>query len=572
MASLLLGNPASGFIDWNDSAYRTRPYYGFYLQDDWKVSQRLTLNLGLRYDVQVPWLERFNRVTRGFDNQTKNPYSDAVLANWATIRTNWTACAGGDTAKCASGITPARAAQYPYPAPPAQLTGGFLFAGANGQPERQYDTDFTNIAPRIGVAYRIAQKTVLRAGAGVYYQSPTQTGVVVGFNQQTPYTASLDGLTPSSGLTGPYSLVNPFPNGLAQATGASLGLATNVGNGVSYDPSHFKIPRTYQYSFGFQRELPYGMLVEASFAGNYQLYINFGYNQNRWSLADNTAGFVDNTYLNLTLPNPFFGVLPVTSGFGASGTISRQNLLRPDPIFSDVTNNLLQNGHYRSDALQLKLDKRVLGGGNTGVLTFGVAYTLAKAYEQNHRLNNWNTAEPLIYELDNTDKTHNLSFHGVWDLPFGKSRRFKPNPVAAALVNDWTFDWIMQYTNGYPVGWPDLRNNCGTWKAAQRDEDHWFNNDKTCYAQFPSFNVRTTPDRFPDIRNPSKPQYNVALNRSFPFKEHYRFLLRWEVFNLTNTVIRPGPDTSFTSPTFGQLPKIQNNFPRVMQVAAKFYF
>ncbi len=573
VASLLLGTPASGFIDWNDSAYRTRPYYGVYLQDDWKVSQRLTLNLGLRYDVQIPWKERFNRVTRGFDTTTKNPYSDQVIANWRSIQASWTACAGGDATKCASGITPARAAQYPYPAPPSQLTGGFLFAGTGGQPERQYDTDWTNIAPRIGVAWKITEKTVLRAGAGVYYQAPTQTGVVVGFNQSTPYTSSLDGQTPSAGLTGPYSLVNPFPNGLAPASGASLGLSTSVGNGVSYDPAHFKIPRTYQYSFGFQRELPKGILVEASFAGNYQVYINFGYNHNRWSLADNTTGFNDNTFLNLTVPNPFFGILPITSGLGSSGTTSRQNLLRPDPIFTDITNNLIQKGHYRSDAFQLKVEKRVLGGGNKGILTFGLAYTLAKAYEQNHRLNDWNTAEGPIYELDNTDKTHNLSFHGVWDLPFGKNRHIPvSNPVVAAFARDWTFDWILQYVNGYPVGWPNLRNNCATWKATKQDEDHWFNNDKSCYTQFPTFNVRTVPDRFPDIRNPAKPQLNLALNRSFPFKERYRFLLRWEVFNVTNTVIRPGPDTNFTSTTFGQLPKIQNNFPRVMQVAAKFYF
>jgi hypothetical protein len=201
-----------------------------------------------------------------------------------------------------------------------------------------------------------------------------------------------------------------------------------------------------------------------------------------------------------------------------------------------------------------------------------VAYTLAKAYEQNHRLNDWNTAEPLIYELDNTDKTHNLSVHGVWDLPFGKSRRYKVNAVAGAFVSDWTFNWILQYVNGYPVGWPNLRNSCATWKAATQDEDHWFNNDKTCYTQFPSFNVRTIPDRFPDIRNPSAPQLSLALSRSFNFNERYRFNLRWEAFNVTNTPIRPGPDTTFTNATFGQLPKIQNNFPRVMQVAAKFYF
>ncbi len=557
VASLLLGVPASGSIDWNDDAYRSRPYYGFYVQDDWKLNSRLTLNLGLRYDVQVPWLERYNRVTRGFDLSTKNPYSDAVLAAWAVNKAAYDA----------------KNPKYPYPAPPARLTGGYLFAGVGGQPTRQYDTDWTNFAPRIGMAWRVTQKTVLRAGGGVYYMSPTQTGVVQGFSQSTPYTNSLDGMTPSAGLTGPYSLQDPFPNGLSPAVKSSLGLATNVGNSVSFDPPHFKIPRTYQYSVGIQRELPHGIMIEASFAGNYQVYINYGQNQNNVSLEDNNRGFSDNSYLNRTMPNPFYGVLPKTAGLGASPTISAFNLLRPDPIFQSITNNLVQKGHYRSDAFQTKIEKRVFSGVNTGVLTWVVSYTFAKAYEANHRLNDWNTAEPLIYELDNTDKPHNLSFSGVWDLPIGRGRRVNiDNPAGNALAGNWRFDWIFTYLSGYPVGWPNLINYCGEWHAATQTEDSWFNSDKSCYKTFSSYNLRTIPDRFSDIRNPSAPQLNVALEKTFQFTERFRLQFRGESFNVTNTPIRPGPNTDYNSSSFGKLTKMQNNFPRVIQFAAKLFF
>jgi hypothetical protein len=559
IASLLMGIPAGGSIDVNDSYYHSRPYFGVYVQDDWKVNTRLTLSLGLRYDVQVPWLERFNRRARDFDLNTKNPYSDAVLARWRQLKAEYDA-ANPD-------------ARYPYPDPPAELKGGYIFAGINGEPSRTYDTDWSNIAPRIGMALRLTNKTVLRAGGGVYYQSPTQTGVAPGFNRGTPYQSSLDRLTPSAGLTGPYSLDNPFPNGLVLPTGSSLGLATNVGLGISFDNPNFKIPRTYQYSLGFQHELPNGILLEASYAGNYQIFIPYGYNMNRWSTEDNNIGFADNSYLNRNLPNPFFDILPFWTGLGNGPTISAQNLLRPNPIFTDMVNNFIQDGRYRSDQLQLKVEKRVLGSGSSGVLTFGLSYTLAKAFEQNHRLNDWNLAEEPIYELDNTDKTHSLSLYGVWDLPAGKGRKFNVgNPVAGAILNNWSFDWILQYVNGYPVGWPNLRNNCGTWKATEQTENAWFNNDKSCYQQFPGFNVRTLPDRFPDIREPQKPQLNVALSKTFPFKEKYKFLLRWETFNVTNTPIRPGPDTNFNNATFGVLPKSQRNFPRVMQIAAKFYF
>jgi hypothetical protein len=556
IASLLLGVPASGSIDWNDDGYRSRPYYGFYVQDDWKLNSRLTLNLGLRYDIQVPWLERFNRVTRGFDLSTKNPNSDAVLAAWAKYKTDY------DATK----------PKYPYPAPPSQLTGGYLFAAVGGQPSRLYDTDWTNVAPRIGMAWRITNKTVLRAGSGVYYMSPTQNGVVQGFSQSTPYTSSLDGVTPSAGLTGPYSLQNPFPNGLNPASKASLGLSTNVGNSVSFDPPHFKIPRTYQYSVGIQRELPHGIMVEASFAGNYQIYINFSQNQNNVSLEDNNRGFADNSYLNRTMANPFYGVLPKTSGLGGSPTISSFNLLRPDPIFQSITNNLVQKGHYRSDAFQTKIEKPVFSG-STRVLTLVLSYTFAKAYEANHRLNDWNTAEPLMYEVDNTDKPHNLSFHGIWDLPFGTGRKLNiSNPVGNAVAGNWRFDWVFTYLSGYPVGWPNLINYCGEWHAATQNEDHWFNNNKSCYKTFPSYNLRTIPDRFPDIRNPSKPQLNVALEKTFHFTERYRLQFRGESFNVTNTPIRPGPNTDFNSASFGTLTKMQNNFPRVIQFAAKLFF
>jgi hypothetical protein len=354
-------------------------------------------------------------------------------------------------------------------------------------------------------------------------------------------------------------------------------LLTNIGNSLSFDPPRFKIPRTYQYSFGIQRELPYGILAEVSYAGNYQIYINGGFNQNHITLADNNRAFGDSTfrnYLSQRVPNPFFGILPATSGQGQNPTINVQSLIRPDPVFGDITNNLIQAGHYRSDALQVKVEKRVGGGGSTaGAMTWVLSYTVAKAFEQNHRLNDWNSQEPFIYELDNTDKPQTLAFSGVWDLPLGKNRRFAVgNSVASGVLSNWRFDWIFTYNSGYPVGWPNWINQCGNWHATVQDEDHWLNNDKTCYQQFPSFNVRTIPDRFGDIRNPADPQFNAALEKTIPFKERYKLQFRAEAFNLTNTPIRPGPNTDPNSSSFGRLPKSQNNFPRVIQFAAKVYF
>jgi len=164
----------------------------------------------------------------------------------------------------------------------------------------------------------------------------------------------------------------------------------------------------------------------------------------------------------------------------------------------------------------------------------------------------------------------------VWDLPFGHGRRFLnvDNKVVGGFVNNWRFSPILTYETGNPTGWPNLINSCGDWHAANQNENAWFNNDKTCYKQLGNGNVlRTIPDRFGDIRDPSVgPFINAALEKTFNMGERYKIQFRGESFNLFNHPQRPGPDTSFTSNTFGQLPKSQLNFPRLIQLAAKFYF
>lgn len=560
IASLLLGVPASGQVDWQDNPYRTRPYFAGYIQDDWKVSRTLTLNVGLRYDVQLQWLERFDRYNSAFDMTVKNPLSDAVLANWAKIKRE----------------EDAKNPKYPYPAAPSQLSGGWQFAGVNGQPRRVFDTDWTNFGPRIGLAWRVRPNTVIRSGAGMYYQASTLTGRTNGFAITTSYVASKDGITPASGasLSGPSSLVDPFPNGILPPTGASEGLLTQIGRGVTLDPRDFRIPRTYQYSFGIQQQLPGNIVAEASFAGNYQTFVGVDWGRNEISMADFDLSRADTQYNSLQVPNPFFGILPANGGVGQNATVSRGTLMRPNSIWGGITQSNTQWGHYRSDALQVKLEKRVMGGARTGVMTWVLSYTFSKAYEANHRLQSWNLAEPLIYELDSQDKPQMLSFSGVWDLPIGRGKRFlsSDNLVADKLVSGWQFNWIFSYNSGYPVTWPDLINNCGDWHAKDQNRYAWFNNDKSCYSTRQNYTLRTVPDRFSDIRQFSRPNLNISFEKTTRINERFRFLIRAEAFNLTNTPIYGGVDTSFNSQRFGMLPNNQQNWPRLVQLAGKFFF
>ena len=189
-----------------------------------------------------------------------------------------------------------------------------------------------------------------------------------------------------------------------------------------------------------------------------------------------------------------------------------------------------------------------------------------------------------MYAPDSANKPQEIAFSGVWDLPIGKGKRLGNSVTGTAdkFVGGWRVDWILSYISGNLIGLPGGINFCGDYVNYKdpatgntvKNEDHWYNNNPKCYANFPTNSINSgLPPRFSNVMNPAAPQLNVAIAKDTTFHERYKLQFRAESFNLTNTPIRGGPVSgTFTNASFGQLPKSQNNFPRLVQLAMKLYF
>ncbi len=560
VASLLLGTIQSGTLQYNDTFFRREPYWAGFIQDDWKVTQRLTLNLGLRYDIQFGMYEIQNRLNRDWDFATVQPTSNAVLANWRRLQT----------------ATPT------MPGPPQALVGGMTFAGVGGQPRRVYNADLGNIQPRIGFAYLFAPKTVMRGGMGIYFRTATQNNLTTGFSIGTPFINTLTASQfPSSSLTGPYSLENPWPGGVVRPLGAKNGIETNIGLGASYDDPGRRIPPTYQWSFTLERELPWSMVLEATYSGSATLKEWVGINHNTMSRENWDGAQTNPNFYSARVPNPFLGNFPATVGRGVSADLSRQTLLQPYPHFDGLTNNLAPWGRAWYHALQTRFEKRMLGDRTrVGAVTWVLAYTWSKQMERRWRDNSSMLWRDPVNQVTAEDRSHNFTFAGIWDLPVGKGRPFlaNANKATQAVVGGWTMNTSIIYQSGVPLGaWTGWEFLCGDPNQNARSETSWFQNDRTrfnaCWRQLRPFEYVQLPSRFHGIRGPTAPQIDLMISKKFNLTERIQLEFRGEAFNAFNTPIRNDPPSGNPSAAdFGILPVAQLNFPRNIQLGMRVRF
>jgi hypothetical protein len=518
IASFLLGYMNSASAVLNSTPYLTSGYPVLFFHDDWQVNRRLTVNLGIRWDLEGPPVERHDRQTRGFDFTAKSPYQ----------------------------------------APGLDLRGGLLFAGVGGQPRGAFDVDKNNFQPRAGLAYKLLSNKplVFRAGAGKYYLPTVEFGGETGFSQTTSAQTSTAGFLPF------HTLANPFPNGLIQPPGSSRGLATQVGDSVTFNDPRRTIPNVWQFSAGIEYELWPGLLLEASYVGSRTRELQISKSQSYLTPEQLALG---TPYLSQVVPNPFFNVLPVNTSRGAQTTIQRRNLLTQFPHFSGLTMGQQSLGTSWYNSVQFKVEQRFRHG-----LTYLVSYTISKTMEALSYLNA--SDQRPSRELTTFDTPQRFVVSGFYELPVGPKKPLLSKGLISHLVGGWQMTWTGVVQSGPPMSYPDYYINGNPKLSSGQTWNQWFNTSRDIWVQRPADTLRTAPLRSPNIRRHTAPQVDLGLIRQFFVREGQRFEFKVAAYNATNSPIFNFPATDPSSPLFGVVPFTQINNPRSVELGFRYAF
>ncbi len=574
IASFLLGNPASGRLGIAPQPAVQGKYFGSFFQDDWTVSKRLTLNLGLRWEADLPATERYNRLTN-FDISAPFPVP---------------------------GLTVAFPAGTGLGTRTIPLNGVVLPVGRDGVSNRENsDRDLNNFSPRIGLALRLNEKTVLRAGAGIFY-APLSGG---GFNNvtfamsdlaETPFIASLDnGVTPTPGT----NLGNPFPSGIVQPAGRYIGPLTSYGQqSIPVRLRSIHQPKIGQWTLSLQRELPGQIVAQVAYAGSAGIGLLSGATDiNQLSPeALAIAGTVVNGQPlgNLSISNPFLSLPaelrpPDTSILGRS-TVTVAQLLRPFPQFGNVVSYGGNEAHSTYHAFELKIERRF-----SDSLLFTTAYTFSKLIDDlTGNSINLSIQVPSYQNyfnrradksLSNFDVRHRFVTNVTYQLPFGAGRLLARDGLFSRIAGGFTLNAIVQAQSGFPLSItatnpslqglafiglrPDVVAEPARDGGSEADRiQQYFNT--LAFRQPAAYALGNAPRTLPGVRGPGYFSTNLSLLRDFRLTERARLQFRLEAFNAFNRANFSMPGTVLGAAGFGTITSTED--PRQVQIAVKFYF
>jgi hypothetical protein len=534
-ASFLLGTGASG-----SEVHGIRPAlesksFGFYLQDDWKVNRKLTLNLGVRWDFETGLTERYDRYAV-FDQTAVSPLSQQTGLN---------------------------------------LMGGWTFANKGDRGRTLKGIEWGKVAPRIGIAYQIRPGTVLRTGGGIFFTTAPYGANNYGtapFRASTPWVTTVDGVTPTDLLR------NPFPNGVLQPEGSANGLLAALGQGVgSPIPGSMTTPNNAQWNFSIGQDLGKSSVLEVAYAGNKGTHLPLGWQMDQLpdSLIRPDAGLLE------TVPNPFFGIIKV--GALSTPNVQRGQLLTPYPHIPGVSTAGTSWGNSNFHSLQVSFRKRFSQAGSAVV-----AYTWSKLIADGGD-NAWDSAgfrnfncRACERSISPYDYRHRLVTSYTYELPFGKGKQYGTqwNGFMNAVLGQWQVNGIATLSSGSPLQMLTTGNTSQSFGGGQRPDstgkdatldnptlDRWF--DTTAFSLPAQFTFGNMGRMHPSLRSDFVELLDLSVFKRFNIVgERVALELRGESFNALNHPVFGSPNTTVGNAQFGRVTGTANA-PRQTQFALK---
>jgi hypothetical protein len=543
LATLLLGDPTGGSQNVVTNFNDFLRYYGGFVQDDFRVSTKLTLNIGLRLEYESGIQEEQNKLIVGFNPTAANPLG---------------------------------------------VPGSVEYAGVGGNPTQTGNPLSIKYAPRIGVAYQLDSKTVVRGGYGIFWV-PTFFSYqnAIGYSQTTSIVSSLN-----NNFTPAATISNPYPNGLLQPTGNSLGPLSGVGQAINvFDPQTRSAGYVQEYSIEVQREVPAGFVLSLGALGSHSLHL-LQNDQNVDQLnPSNFASAQAQLAAHSSVPNPFYN----NGGVGTIGTatISPVQLLLPFPQYTSVS--LLNSGTAaaRYYSFYFRGQRRFANGlsllasytwsrSNDNIIGLSTAGALQVASVAGAQ-NAYNL--PGEWSLSTQDVPNRFTTAITYELPFGKGKHFLANNRALNwVVGGWSANAVSAIQTGYPLSVTQTNNNSVLGASYQRPNatgvdpatsgstdsriNDWLNT--AAFSAAPEFTFGNT-SRFLNVRGPGLFNWDLSLFKTFAIKERLKAQFRAEALNATNTVYFGNPATSISSSTFGVITSQINN-PRLLQLGVRFSY
>ncbi len=528
-ASFMLGNPASGTLYRYQNYLYSTYYYAGYVQDNWKILPRLTLNLGLRWDHETATTARHNNIAN-FDPDLTTTYQGL------------------------------------------QLKGGMEYPGVNGLSRGSRDTTWNNFGPRVGLVYELTPATVFRAGFSISYLPMTGNFVRLsdtGFSSATAYTASLDG-----GLTPSGSLSNPFPQGIVAPTGSSLGALTGLGTSITGNPRGQVSGTSQQWSLNVQQQLA-SWTVQVGYTGTHGLHLPASYaygHLNQSYLSQGSA-------LTQLVANPYAGI--ITTGALASPTIARGTLLRDFPQFTGVTSTLNWGGsNYQAGTL------RVQRKYSTG-LSLLASYTWSKYLDNtlgngantfadsgSNSVQNWDNlkAEKAI---STSSQPHRMVVSAGYEIPVpATASRWIRSTAGGWRVNGILSAYsgnVIAVTANAPLYGGSRPNLIGDPGMAHPTVNAWLN--KNAFQAIPAYTFGNAPRNLPRTFTQPTVNLDASVTKTLTFQDRYKAEFRAEAFNALNSTTFGSPGSVFGNADFGVISSLRSGTaPRVLQFGIKGYF